>query len=87
MPGIDDYVRALFDQAAAEEAFLDGLRQARNARPIGVATPLTSAPAVSLMITNRQRAELCDFGFSDEAIRSMTPTKAHAHIGLTKKTV
>ncbi|CAO4194117.1 hypothetical protein LFADAHJC_LOCUS2469 [Methylorubrum extorquens] len=84
MVGTDDYLRTLLDQAAAEEAFLDGLRQAEDARSNGVAAPLASASAVSLMITNRQRAVLRELGFSDEAVRLMTPAEAHAQLGLGK---
>jgi hypothetical protein len=76
MAGTDDYLRALLGQAKAEEAFLDGLRRPANDLP--------PAPAVSLMITNRQRAELRALGFSDEAIRRMTPAEAHAQLGLTR---
>lgn len=76
MAGTDDYLRALLGQAAAEEAFLDGLRRPANDPP--------PSPAVSLMITNRQRAELRALGFSDEAIRRMTPAEAHGQLGLTK---
>lgn len=75
MAGSDDYLRALLGQAAAEQAFLDGLPAAANAgRP--------ATPAVSLMITNRQRAQLRERGFSEEAIRTMTPAAAHAALGL-----
>lgn len=75
---------ALPGQAAAEEAFPDGGHQAEDARRRGVATPLASSPAVSLMITNQQRAALREVGFSDEAVRLMTPAEAHEHLGLTK---
>lgn len=84
MAGNDDYLRALFHQAAEEEAFLDGLRQANDARPSGTDTDSAPAPAVSLMITNQQRAELRERGFSDESIRTMTPAEAHTHLGLSK---
>ncbi|KQP58157.1 hypothetical protein ASG40_09855 [Methylobacterium sp. Leaf399] len=84
MVGTDDYLRTLLDQAAAEEAFLDCLRQAEDARPNGVAVSLASTPLVSLMITNQQRAKLRELGFSEEAIRMMTPAEAHAQLGLGK---
>lgn len=87
MVGTDDYFRTLLDQAAAEEAFLDGLRQPEDARPNGVAAPLAAVPSVSLMITNRQRAALRELGFSDEAVRLMTPAEAHGHLGLSKPSV
>ena len=84
MVGTDDYLRAFFNQAAAEEAFFDSLRQANDVRPSAAATAPVSSPAVSLMIRNQQRAELRERGFSDESIRLMTPTNAHAHLGLAK---
>ena len=84
MSGTDDYLRALFDQIAEEEAYLDRPRGANDAKP-GVRLPKpASAPAVSLMITNQQRAELRALGFSDEAVRLMTPAEAHAQLGLSK---
>ena len=87
MMGTDDYLRTLLDEAAAVEAFLDGLPQPEDARPNGVAASLASAPAVSLMITNQQRAVLRELGFSDEAVRLMTPAEAHAQLGLGKPCV
>ena len=45
--------------------------------------PAPSLPtAVSLMITRRQKEQLRLLGFSDEAIRDMTPAEAHASLGL-----
>jgi hypothetical protein len=81
MAATDAYLRALLDQAAAEDAFLDRLRPATDVQP----SAGTSAPVVSLMITNQQRAELRALGFSEEAIRSMTPAEAHAQLGLTTR--
>ena len=43
---------------------------------------LKPSEPVSLMITNRQRARLRDIGFSENEIYAMTPTEAHAHLGL-----
>ncbi|TXM63853.1 hypothetical protein FV226_27165 [Methylobacterium sp. WL12] len=84
MSEADDYLRAFLDQAAAEEAYLGRLREANDAEP-GVTLPRpASAPAVSLMITNQQRAELRALGFSDEAVRLMTPAEAHAQLGLSR---
>lgn len=83
----DNYLRALLSQAAIEESFLDGLRQAQDALTTGTAAPLASAPSVSLMITNQQRAELRKRGFSDASIRLMTPAEAHGHLGLSKPSV
>ena len=84
MAGTDDYLRALLDQEAAEDAFITRLRQAGEVRPRDAAAPASSAPAVSLMITNQQRAALRERGFSDEAVRLMTPAEAHAQLGLGK---
>ena len=84
MAGNDNYLRALFHQSAEKEAFLDGLRQANDARPSGPDAHSAPATAVSLMITNQQRAELRELGFSDESIRGMTPAEAHAQLGLSK---
>ena len=49
---------------------------------LGWRTTLTAAPAVSLMITRRQKDRLRELGFAEEAIREMTPAEAHAHLGL-----
>ena len=87
MSGTDEYLRALLHQAAEEEAFLDGLRQANDLQQSPAATAAASPPSVSLMITNQQRAELRELGFSDESIRTMTPAEAHAHLGLSKPNV
>lgn len=43
---------------------------------------VSPGPAVSLMITRGQKERLRALGFSDEAIREMTPAVAHAHLGL-----
>jgi hypothetical protein len=83
MARTDDYLRALLDQAAAEEAFFGNLGQANDAQSSASATAPAPAPVVSLMITNQQRAELRERGFAEEAIRQMTPTEAHEHLGLT----
>ncbi|MCJ2044467.1 hypothetical protein MKK58_07965 [Methylobacterium sp. J-078] len=82
MSGTNDYLRALLDQAAAEEDFLHRLRRAEVFPPSDLAAPAASFPALSLMITNQQRAELRELGFSDEAVRQMTPAEAHAQLGL-----
>ena len=42
----------------------------------------TSAAAVSLMITKRQRLQLKELGFSDLAVAEMKPNEAHKHLGL-----
>lgn len=41
-----------------------------------------AAPAVSLMITRRQKERLRELGFTEDAIREMRPAEAHAHLGL-----
>lgn len=84
MAGTDDYVRALLDRAAAEEAFLNRLRQGKEDPPSDGTSALSSSPMVSLMITSRQRAELRGLGFPDESIRLMTPAEAHAQLGSAK---
>ena len=81
MSGGDTYLRLLLDQAAAEAAFLDRLGSAANDRPGGSVPPTA---AVSLMITNQQRARLRELGFSEDAIRQMTPAEAHQQLALTK---
>ena len=83
MSGTDDHHRALLHQAAEEEAFLRRLHQANDAGPRGTKIQSAPVPAVSLMITNQQRAELRKRGFSGESIRLMTPAEAHAQLGLS----
>ena len=39
-------------------------------------------PAVSLMITRRQKERLRELGVGEDAIREMTPAEAHARLGL-----
>ncbi|WP_456685614.1 hypothetical protein [Bradyrhizobium sp. P5_C11_2] len=84
MGGTDDYLRLLRSQAAAEEAFLDRVGHAEDTELTGRGTAPATSPAVSLMITNRQRAALRELGFSEEAIRQMTPAEAHEKLGLAK---
>lgn len=83
--GSGDYLQVLLKQAEAEEAFLDRIRQTESVEASGIATRPASPSIVSLMITKRQRAELHERGFSDEAIRSMTPAEAHAQLGMAKQ--
>ena len=45
-------------------------------------TEAPTAPAVSLMITRRQKERLRALGFAEDAIREMQPDEAHAHLGL-----
>lgn len=40
------------------------------------------SPAVSLMITRRQKGALRDLGVTEDEIRHMTPAEAHARLGL-----
>ena len=42
----------------------------------------TAHQPVSLIITQAQRALLRERGYSDEAIRTMTPAEAHGHLGM-----
>lgn len=80
----DDDLRLLLNQAAAEEAFLDRVGLTENAELNATGTAPATSPAVSLMITNRQRVALRELGFSEEAIRQMTPAEAHEKLGLAK---
>ncbi|MCJ2019868.1 hypothetical protein MKK84_20920 [Methylobacterium sp. E-065] len=82
MAGIDDHRRLHLDQAAAEEGVLDGVGDAGDAELHANGTAPATSPAVSLMITNRQRAALRALGFSEETIRQMTPAEAHGKLGL-----
>jgi hypothetical protein len=84
MAETDDYLRALLEQFAAEEEFLDSFGQAKDVKLSGAATQPGSSPVVSLMITNQQRAQLRELGFSEETTRLMTPAEAHAQLGLAK---
>ncbi len=82
MAETDDYPRMLLDQAAAEEAFLERVGNAEDTKPSETAIMPAPSPSVSLMITSRQRAALRELGFTDEAIRHMTPAEAHEKLGL-----
>jgi hypothetical protein len=82
MARTDDNLRPLLNQAAAEEAFLDRVGLTEDAELNATGTAPATSPAVSLMITNRQRAALRELGFSEEAIRQMTPAEAHGKLGL-----
>lgn len=84
MTETDDYLRMLLDQAAAEEAFLVRVGNAEDTKPNETATMPAPSPSMSLMITSRQRAALRELGFTDEAIRHMTPAEAHEKLGLAK---
>ena len=48
----------------------------------GAEVPVTAHQPVSLIITQAQRSLLRERGYSDEAIRSMTPAEAHRHLGM-----
>ena len=82
MAGTDDSLRPLLNQAAAEEAFLDRVGLTEDAELNATGSAPATSPAVSLMITNRQRAALRELGFSEGAIRQMTPAEAHGKLGL-----
>ncbi|SFT30517.1 hypothetical protein [Methylobacterium sp. yr668] len=82
MAGTDDSLRPLLNQTAAEEAFLDRVGLTEDAELNATGSAPATSPAVSLMITNRQRAALRELGFSEEAIRQMTPAEAHGKLGL-----
>jgi hypothetical protein len=82
MTGIDDELRLLLTQTSAEKAVLDRIGHAEDAEPGAPDPAPATPPAVSLMITNGQRAALRELGFSEEAIRQMTPSEAHGKLGL-----
>ena len=82
MAGTDDYLRLVLNLAAEEGAFLDPAGRAEDAELNAMGTASVTSPAVSLMITNRQRAALRELGFSEESIRQMTPAEAHGKLGL-----
>jgi hypothetical protein len=42
-----------------------------------VKEPATGIAAVAFMITRKQKQQLADLGYSEEAIRTMTPEQAH----------
>ena len=83
MAGSDNTLRPLLDQTAGEEAFLDRDGCAENADQNATGIAPATSPAVSLMITNRQRAALRELGYVEEAIRQMTPAEAHGKLGLS----
>ncbi|MEE7447432.1 hypothetical protein MRF4_06190 [Methylobacterium radiotolerans] len=82
MAGTDDSLRPLLNQAASEQAFLERVGLTEDAELNATGSAPATSPAVSLMITNRQRAALRELGFSEEAIRQMTPAEAHGKLGL-----
>lgn len=84
MAGTDDDLRLLLNQAAAEEAIFERVGRAEDTELNATGTAPATSPAVSLMITNRQRAALRELGFSEESIRQMTPAEAHEKLGLAK---
>lgn len=81
--GDDDLLRFL-DRDAAGVAFSERVANATDTA-MSVDQKVSTPPhAISLMITNRQRADLHTLGFSEHAIRRMTPVEAHGHLGLNK---
>lgn len=82
MAEADDYIRAFLRQGASEEEFLGRFRRVEDGPTSQVAAPPPATPVVSLLITSRQRARLRELGFSDSAVRQMTPAEAHEHLGL-----
>jgi hypothetical protein len=81
--GDDDLLRFL-DRDSADAVFNKRVANATETAPLDDEKVRTS-PAVSLMITNRQRADLHALGFSEETIRRMTPAEAHGHLGLDSR--
>lgn len=82
MAGTDDYLRLVLNLAAEEAAFLDPTGRPEDAELNAMGIASVTSPAVSLMITNRQRAALRELGFSEDSIRRMTPAEAHGKLGL-----
>ncbi|MCJ2086216.1 hypothetical protein MKK88_09440 [Methylobacterium sp. E-005] len=82
MAGTDDDLRLLLNQARTEDAFFDRVGHAEDAALNVMGTTPATSPAVSLMITNRQRAALRELGYSEEVIRQMTPAEAHGKLDL-----
>jgi hypothetical protein len=81
--GEDDLLRFL-DRDAADAVFREHVARVTEAALLADDKVSTASPAVSLMITNRQRADLRALGFSKDTIRCMTPAEAHEHLGLDK---
>ncbi len=44
--------------------------------------PPTAPGGISLIMTREQRERLRENGFTEEEIRTMTPSQAHAHLGV-----
>jgi PncC family amidohydrolase len=66
-----------------------GARTHEPAQPVGLNEGQTSGDeaqsgSVSLMITRRQRAQLLELGYTDDAVREMTPAEAHNHLGIAR---
>ncbi len=78
----DENLRKRLGQAATDDVSRARWETANDGKPHGPATGPALPPAVSLMITNRQRAALRELGFSEDAIRQMTPSEAHGKLGL-----
>ncbi|GJD76000.1 hypothetical protein CFIICLFH_4247 [Methylobacterium goesingense] len=78
MESDDDLLRFL-DRDEAEAVFRERRARADDDRP---ETRAARSPAISLMITQRQRGRLRDLGFTEDAIRSMTPAEAHERLRL-----
>ena len=72
----DDLLRFL-DRDEAEAVFRERRARADDDRPEARAAATTRPSAIALMITQRQRVRLRGLGFSEDAIRSMTPAEAH----------
>lgn len=75
----DDLLRFL-DRDEAEAVFRERRAGANDERPATRDASSAQSPAISLMITQRQRVRLRDLGFSENAIRSMTPAEAHERL-------
>ncbi len=96
--GIEDAVFVHVKRFVASARSRAGaMAMAKAAIQLGEANPSEDTPAsesldadtgvivhqpVSLIITQAQRALLRERGYSDEAIRTMTPAEAHRHLGM-----
>lgn len=79
----DDRRRAL-DLDEADAARPEPPPETTGGQPETTGRHPDASPPVSLMITNRQRADLRALGFTEDAIRVLTPAEAHRHLGLDR---
>jgi hypothetical protein len=85
MAHVNDDPRRFLDRDAADAVFNERVARATGTAALDDENVRTASPAVSLMITNRQRADLRALGFSEDAIRIMKPAEAHGHLSLNTR--